>query len=123
MPPISTSRSAPLISCTSPAARSASSQLRRSCLECRTGLLSGRLVVLTSAMVDIGSSSQGIQIILYPGFPLKAKAGTRSPHYAALHAGLSLRLGPVPIQNALQSLRRDRQLGHCARQANGVIDG
>src|SRR3954464_11662512 len=126
MPPISASRSAPLISCTSPAARNASSQARRSCFDAVDGFLAGRFAPRISATV--------ISTLL----ARRLGSLARCPHEAELNSRLScaFRLASSPrrrattasglaapaVQNLLQALWRDRQLRHGTRHSNGVID-
>src|SRR3954471_14870231 len=108
MPPISASRSAPLISCTSPAARNASSQARRSCFDAVDAFLAARFAPRISATV--------ISILL----ARRLGSLARRPHEAELNSRSScafrLARGPegVPpppgglaapaVQNLLQAL-------------------
>src|SRR4029077_12502604 len=88
MPPISRSRSAPLMCTTSPAASISASQARRSCF----GVLEARLAARGSTLV-----------------------------FMALLQNLAA-ISPLGVDNSLQPLRRHRQHGDGAGNADGVVD-
>ncbi len=67
MPPISASRSAPLMSCTSPAARNESIQVRRSCFEGFGAFLAERLAASTMVCMRHSSLSGSMQSSPQPG--------------------------------------------------------
>src|SRR6185312_2406931 len=127
MPPISASRSAPLISCTSPAARNTSSQARRSCFDAVDAFLAVRFAPRISATVI--STLLARRLGSLARCPHEAELNSRSscafrlassPRRRAITAE---RLAAPAVQNLLQALWRDRQLRHGTRHSNGVIDG
>ena len=129
MPPISASRSAPLISCTSPAARSASSHARRSCFDTADAFFGGafRTRDVGNGHLDSSSLAGSMQFSPRPeGSGAKSGAVVRIllRVVARKDARTPLRGLVAPaVQDLLQALGRDRQLRHGTRHSNGVIDG
>src|SRR6202035_1550780 len=128
MPPISDSRSAPLMLLSSPAASIWASQARRSCL--------GRGGISFEARAPVRESSvdcmKATPYQLAPSScPASCRASTSSAPRETRMAGTSPAMTEwvvrepiisLAVEDALEPLRRDRQLGDRARHADRGFD-